>query len=225
MPNVIKGKVSKSIREAYLTQRRRRAYPYDYFLLVEDDGTRKFPYREPESGKLHCGLLRAAITRAAQYGYGWVEDVARSKYKKYCKTKKEFDDEPGKEFKEEHQLRIIKEGSSDDFKGFVTGIVAEPDTEDAHGDVLTKDAIREAAYKYLENFQNIKYRHGRVLTKDQVALVESYVAPVDMAFGEEVVKEGSWLQTLHVKDEKLRKEIQEEKITGFSLGGWVEEIA
>lgn len=62
------------------SDKERAKVPANFFLLP---GDRKFPYKNKD-GTLNCNLLRAAITRAAQYGYASVESKARNLYEQYC---------------------------------------------------------------------------------------------------------------------------------------------
>ena len=208
MPNVIRTKtIPERIRHAYLTQKRRKAYSMDYFLYIDDVGDRKFPYRDPDTGGIHCGLLKAAITRAAQYGYSWVEERAILLYKKYCKVKKEHKD---------YDIKICKE-----FEGIVLGIVAMPGIVDKQGDEITKEAIEKACWEYNTEYGAVFYRHGMPLTSKEVELLESYVAPTDMKIGEHDVPAGTWLVRVKINDDKIKKEVLDGNIQGFSMGGIV----
>ena len=204
MPNVIKTRtIPEYIREAYLTQKRRREYPRSYFLYIDEQGNRKFPVRDPKTGAYHCGLIRAALTRAGQYKYAQVEQKARELYQRYCAKKKEF---------------VAKEVKGE----MVLGVVLAPGEKDADGDVFTKEEIEKACWDYNTNFFNVAYRHGVMLTKEEAELLESYIAPVDMEINGEKVPAGTWLQRWRVKDEGLRKKIADGEIVGFSIGGWIE---
>ena len=77
----IPQRIKKEIRKPTV----RHKMPKSYFLLPSEE---KFPYRDPDTGEINCGLLRAAITRAAQHGYPQVEAKARRLYEKHCKKKK-----------------------------------------------------------------------------------------------------------------------------------------
>ena len=204
MPNVIRSReIPEYIREAYLTQKRRREYPRSYFLLVTPEGERKFPVRDPKTGAYHCGLIRAALTRAGQYKYAQVEEKARNLYQRYCAKKAEF---------------VTKEVKGE----MILGAVLVPGAQDTDGDVFTKEAVCEACWDYNCNFGWTLYRHGVPLGKDKVQLIESYVTPAPVKIGDEELPEGTWLQRWKILDEGLRKEIAEGNIVGFSIGGWVE---
>ena len=208
MPNTTKGTIPDYVREAYLTQKRRREFPKDYFLLVTPDGERKFPVKNPKTGKYDEALVLAAIRRAAQYGYPEVEKKARAIYEMEFATKKDF------------PIDVI---SKDEVKGEeVLGIVLVPDEPDGEGDIFTKDAVKNACYQFNRDFMNQTYRHQHFLTKEQVEVVESYIAPVEMRMGDKVIKEGTWLMRSIIHDPEIQKDVREGRLKGFSVGGYGE---
>jgi hypothetical protein len=81
--------IPKSIKEKIQSKSEREKMPAHYFLMPKE---RKFPVKDPTTGKYHCGLIRAAITRAAQHKYEQVERKARKLYEKHCKNKKSSSD-------------------------------------------------------------------------------------------------------------------------------------
>ena len=103
----------------------------------------------------------------------------------------------------------------------ITGVVLEPETVDAHGDIIGADVIEDAAHKFLAAF-NKKTRLGTqhsVFKSGTYALAESYIAPMEMVVGARKVKQGSWIMTWKVIDSKIWKKIKDGEITGFSIGG------
>ena len=79
----IKSKrIPKSVREVIGSQKKRKKLPASYFFLPKE---RKFPWRDPRTGKPRCDLIKAAIVRAEQHGYAEVARKARSLLQKYCK--------------------------------------------------------------------------------------------------------------------------------------------
>jgi hypothetical protein len=111
--------------------------------------------------------------------------------------------------------RIIK---SDDDRHFVTGIVYEPMTEDAHGNYMTADEIAKAAYWFAKNGNKVDLQHNFV-SEEGTAVVESWIAKSDCDIGGETVKEGTWLMTVEINDDSLWQSIQNGEITGLSMGG------
>lgn len=208
MPNVIRSlEIPDSVYNAYSTQANRAKYPKEYFLLVEGE-IRKFPYRAPDSGAIHCGLVKAAISRAGQYNYPEVQKKAASVYENSCKMKE-------KEFSYEIVEKDVQGGE-------VLGIVASPNEEpDASGHVFTKEAIRDMINQFNTGSHQIRYRHKGMLINSEAELVESYAAPCELTFMGKVIKEGAWLQRWLIKDRTLKEQVKEGFLKGFSLSGWI----
>jgi len=116
-------------------------------------------------------------------------------------------------------MPIIKR---DDEERIVTGIVLEPDTVDAQGDIVSPDTIKEAAYSFLKRY-NKKTQLGimhKMFGNLGISLVESWVAKTDQAMNDKHIKKGSWLMSIRVDDnEKLWEKCKRGEITGFSIGG------
>jgi hypothetical protein len=101
----------------------------------------------------------------------------------------------------------------------VFGVVLEPDIVDSQSDTYDAETIKVAAYKYMEQFQNTGFMH-KVLVNQDVKILESYLAPVDMTIEGRAIKKGTWLMAVRVLSDVLWKGIQEGKITGYSIGGY-----
>ena len=111
--------------------------------------------------------------------------------------------------------RIVK---TDVEHHFVTGIVYEPMTEDAHGNFMTEDEITKAAYWFAKNGDGVDLQHS-FETLEKADVVESWVAKSDFECNGETVKKGTWLMTVEVTDEDVWDAVQKGEITGFSMGG------
>lgn len=111
--------------------------------------------------------------------------------------------------------RIVK---TDADHHFVTGIVYEPMTEDAHGNFMTEEEITKAAYWYAKNGDGVDLQHS-FETLEKAAVVESWVCKADFDCGGETVKKGTWLMTVEVTDSEVWDAVQKGEITGFSMGG------
>jgi putative serine protease XkdF len=117
-------------------------------------------------------------------------------------------------------VEIVK---ASDEEQTVTGVVLQPETTDAQGDIYSAAVIKTAAYNFLSSY-NEATKLGRQ-HKDfknwsrRFALVESYVAPMEFALNSRIIKAGSWLMTVKVLDATVWKMVKEGKITGFSIGG------
>ena len=113
-----------------------------------------------------------------------------------------------------HAQFIVKNADSH----FVTGIVYEPMTEDAHGNYMTAEDIKKAADWYAENGNNVDIQHSFKPTSG-AKVVKSWIAKSGEKVGDVEVKEGTWLMTMEITDEKIWKSIEDGDITGFSMGG------
>lgn len=101
---------------------------------------------------------------------------------------------------------------------YVTGIVYEPLIEDAHGNFMTEDEIRKAAYWFAKNGDKVDLQHS-FEPVDGVAVVENYVAPSDMEIEGQPVIKGTWLMTVEVENADVWNKVQKGEVTGFSMGG------
>lgn len=119
----------------------------------------------------------------------------------------------------EKNIPILK---VDDEKRIVTGIVYEPDILDAHGEFMAADEIEKAAHRFLKDFRNIDKQHDFVATETEV--VESWITKEDGKLGEQEVKKGTWLLSVHVPDDDTWDEIRKGELTGFSMGGVGERV-
>jgi len=105
----------------------------------------------------------------------------------------------------------------DDEKRLVTGIVLEPDTIDAHGDIIRPEEIEQAAHKFLAKSRVVGRQHRKQAPAE---VVESYLAPEDMTIGGQSVKQGTWIMTAKIHDDKLWGEVKDGELTGFSIGAY-----
>lgn len=101
---------------------------------------------------------------------------------------------------------------------YVTGIVYEPMAEDAHGEFMTEDEIRKAAYWFNENGDKVDIQHDFEVAKG-VSVIESYVTLADMKIGETPIAKGTWLMTAKVENPDIWAKVEKGEYTGFSMGG------
>jgi len=111
-------------------------------------------------------------------------------------------------------LHII---AKDDDQQLVYGVVLEPDTEDAQGDVISAEEIEKTAHDYLVKSRVVGDSHQWVAPTE---VVESFIAPVDYTVGKDTIKKGSWVLVGHVLDPDLWKKIKQGDYTGWSIGGY-----
>lgn len=106
----------------------------------------------------------------------------------------------------------------DDATHYLTGIVYEPLVEDAHGNFMTEEEIRKAAYWFAKNGDEVDIQHSFETVND-ISVVENYVTPCDMEIGGEPVVKGTWVMTVEVSNPDVWEAVQKGEITGFSMGG------
>lgn len=109
----------------------------------------------------------------------------------------------------------LKLASVNDEKRLVYGVVLEPDTFDAHGDIISKEEVESAAHDYLISSRLVGDQHVK---EAEAAPVESYIAHSDLDFQGSLVKEGSWVMVVKVESDKLWKGIKDKTYNSFSIG-------
>ena len=119
----------------------------------------------------------------------------------------------------EKNIPILK---VDDEKRIVTGIVYEPDVLDAHDEFMTAEEIEKSAYQFLKDYRHIDKQHDFV--SGQAEVVESWIAKEDGKLGDQEIKKGTWLLSVHVPDDDTWGEIKKGELTGFSMGGVGERV-
>lgn len=112
---------------------------------------------------------------------------------------------------------ILKQGAEE---RTITGVVLQPEVVDAQGDIYDANVVKQAAYKFLAGYnKNTKLGLMHKDFKPKFDLVESYLAPQELTINGTIVKEGSWLMTVKVLDDKVWEQVKKGKLTGFSIGG------
>lgn len=103
----------------------------------------------------------------------------------------------------------------------VFGIVLEPDVTDIQLDTYDEETVKNTAWQFMENMQNIGKQHTQIIN-DKVNILESYVAPVKMTIdtpaGAVKIKKGTWLMRVRIIDDVIWQDIKNGDLTGFSIG-------
>ncbi len=114
--------------------------------------------------------------------------------------------------KDDAELVRLLRKDADGFERIVFAEVLIPDTPDVYGDIHTKHAIRDFAYKYMVSGFSMDVEHGNIAVDDGVHLIESFIA---RAADEEFI-EGSWVVALHISDDTIWGKVLDGEINGFS---------
>lgn len=116
---------------------------------------------------------------------------------------------------QEQKCRIVNKDAK---RQIVTGVVLEPNVEDAQGEMETPEEIENAFLLWSEHFGAIGLGH-KELANDKVVVVEKWIARTDFDLPGGKVKKGSWMLSVKVRDPDIWEAIEKGEITGFSIGG------
>lgn len=112
-------------------------------------------------------------------------------------------------------VMLVQKG--DDEQRLLYGIVYEPDTVDAHGDVMSAEEIEKMAHDFVTHYRAIDHEHQLKAGVGEV--VESYIAPVefttDAGF---VIKKGTWILVTRAS-ETAWELWKSGEIAGYSMFG------
>lgn len=112
-------------------------------------------------------------------------------------------------------VTLVQKG--EDEQRLLYGIVYEPDTADAHGDMMTEQEIEKMAHDFVTHYRAIDHEHQ--LKAGVGSVVESYIAPVefttDAGF---VIKKGTWILVTRASDEAWEL-WKNGEIVGYSMFG------
>ena len=119
-------------------------------------------------------------------------------------------------------------------KRLVTGPALIPDVFDLQNDIISANEIEKAAFRYMiklsfrddpeflsELGMNDKSQRGfmHVEFNRKIAIVESYIAPIDFTLNKRDITKGTWIVTMKVFDDEVWNLVKIGKIRGFSIGG------
>lgn len=107
---------------------------------------------------------------------------------------------------------------SEDETHFITGVVYEPMTEDAHKNYMTEAEIVKAEKYFSEHSGAIDLQHS-FEPEEKLSVVESWIMKCACTINGKDVKKGSWLLTVKCEDDTIWDKVQKGEITGFSMGG------
>jgi hypothetical protein len=124
-----------------------------------------------------------------------------------------------------------------DEKRLMTGPVLIPDNIDLQDDIISSPEIEKAAHGYMvklafkDDPDFLKSLGFGVVDKAgetgfqhmdfsrKMAVVETFIAPVEFDMNGRNIKKGTWVMTMKVFDDEVWALVKTGKITGFSIGG------
>lgn len=117
--------------------------------------------------------------------------------------------------REKQNIQVVK-ATNEELKQ-ATFLVLAPDEVDLHGDIYSADEVRKACHNFNQHCMKANLLH--LVETDTFDIVESYISPVDMVLGEQVIKAGSWMAVLQVHSDVVWSDIKNGSLTGVSIGG------
>ncbi len=102
----------------------------------------------------------------------------------------------------------------------VVGVVLQPETTDAQGEIYSESVVKKASHKFLTDYNKITelgLMHKSF--RQDFELLESYIAPQDLVINGSPIKKGSWVIAVKVLDPEVWELVKKGAITGFSIGG------
>jgi len=115
-------------------------------------------------------------------------------------------------------MRIIKNTSHQT----ATFVILEPEVEDRNGDIISPDEIVNTAHRFMRNLHDkrVNMDHQPHTDLDDVAFVESFIAPTDLDLGGEVIRAGSWLVAFKFYSAERWQALLDGEISGVSMEGY-----
>ena len=117
--------------------------------------------------------------------------------------------------------RIVKQ---DVQQQVVTLPVLIPGVVDSQGDLMTAEDVQESAWQFSKDYSvgeaELGLDHeGAPLSRAEAAVVESWLEKADIAYGETFIPKGSWMVSIHVKNDAVWDSLQSGQRSGASIDG------
>lgn len=119
------------------------------------------------------------------------------------------------------ETRFIEFIKVDTSQHLVGGIIYEPNEVDTQGDFAVEEDITKAMYRFMEKYSTqtarIKVQHEG--ESHSFPIIECFQPETDIRKGGKVVKKGSWWLMVKITNDAVWRDIEEGRLTGFSMGG------
>ena len=119
------------------------------------------------------------------------------------------------------ETRFIKFIKVDTSQHLVGGIIYEPNEVDTQGDFAVEEDITKAMYRFMEKYATqtarIKVQHEG--ESHSFPIIECFQPETDTRKGGKTVKKGSWWMMVKITSDSVWRDIEEGRLTGFSMGG------
>jgi len=124
--------------------------------------------------------------------------------------------EPNSKDKWQLDVTIFK---ADNKRQIIYGIPLRVDSQDSQGDIVSKEEIEKAAHSFMIASQRYDYQHQYLIPRQDLAVVESYLAPVDFQLNGVLIKEGDWVLATKILNKKLWQSVEKGEFKGYSIKG------
>jgi hypothetical protein len=111
---------------------------------------------------------------------------------------------------------VVQKSLNDDLRQ-ATFVVLEAEKVDAHGDIYSAEDVRKGCHSFNTYCRKAFLDHAE--ETDKASIVESYIAPTDIQFGEQRVSKGDWLAVVQF-DKDLWKQVKDGTYDSLSIGAY-----
>ncbi len=117
--------------------------------------------------------------------------------------------------------RIVKQDTP---KQVVTLPVLIPGVEDSQGDIMSVDEVEASAWQFAKDYAageaELGLDHkGAPLSRTEAAVVESWTEKSDTTYGDVLVPRGTWMVSIHLKNNAVWDSVQSGERSGASIDG------
>ena len=100
-----------------------------------------------------------------------------------------------------------------------TAVVLRPNVIDAHDHIYNEDVVKDACYDFNEFCKNASVlEHYVEASPEDVAVVESFIAPTDYEVNGQDVLKGDWVMTTRINNDVIWEECLKGTFKAYSVG-------
>jgi hypothetical protein len=119
----------------------------------------------------------------------------------------------------EVSIRLFKK-DEEGFERIVFAEVIIPDALNSHGDLHTRESVKEFAYSFMLNKFGVDVDHDEEDVSDSLTVVESFI----VRDGDPDFIPGAWVVGMYIGDDEVWQAIRNGELNGYSYQAWVEAL-
>lgn len=189
---------------------------------LDSEGNCKLPESERWGGKcLTAADVKALVGQALGVSNTrYVRPIIYEAWRQGLISDERLNKLPGYEADESKKCsggRCLQENRAlkvDEAERIVSGPVLVPGEPDLDGDIVTVEEVERAAYKFLEDYQNIDIMHN---FRNVARPVESYILREDTVMEGVHLPRGTWMLSARIYDDSVWEGVRKGEYTGFSI--------